>query len=207
MALGDNYVTSAQLKGYLGQASGDTTDDTQITDALNSISREIEEYCQRQFNDAGSASARTFYPDSYCLTEVPDFSTVTGLVVKTDLDNDGVFETTWASTDVQAEPLDGIVDGQTGWPFWKLRTVGSQRFPCVFHTSRAPLQVTARWGWTAVPAPVKQACLILASETFRLKGAPFGVANMDQFGPVRVRDNPMAAKKLGPYVLKPVLVA
>jgi hypothetical protein len=69
-----------------------------------------------------------------------------------------------------------------------------------------PLQVTARWGWTAVPAAVKQACLILASETFRLKGAPFGVANMDQFGPIRVRDNPMAQKKLMPYALDPVMV-
>jgi hypothetical protein len=207
VTLGATYVTSDELKGYLGQSTSDATDNTQITDALNSISREVEKYCHRQFNDAGSTSARVYYPDDYYCTEVDDFSTTTGLVVKVDTAGDGTFATTWAATDVQAEPLNGIVDGESGWPFWKLRAVGSNTFPCYWVNSRAPLQVTARWGWTAVPAPVKQACLILAAETFRLKGAPFGVAAMDQFGPIRVRDNPMAAKKLTPYVLNPVLVA
>jgi hypothetical protein len=205
VALGANYATAADLKGYLGQSGSDTTDDTQLTDALNSVSREIEKFCNRQFNDAGSATARVYYPDGYYCTVVDDFSTTTGLVVKVDSAGDGTFATTWAATDVQAEPLNGIVDGESGWPFWKLRAVNNT-FPCYWPGSRAPLQVTARWGWTAVPAPVKQACLILAAETFRLKGAPFGVANMDQFGPIRVRDNPMAAKKLAPYVLNPVLV-
>ena len=207
LSLGDPYATSDQLKGYLGMNTADNTDNPQITDALNSVSREIEKFCHRQFNDAGSATARVYYPDGYNRTCVDDFSTTTGLIIKSDSAGDGTYATTWLATDVQCEPLNGVVDGETGWPFWKLRAVGNQAFPCSWAGSIAPLQVTARWGWTAVPAAVKQACLILASETFRLKGAPFGVANMDQFGPVRVRDNPMAAKKLAPYVLNPVLVA
>ena len=52
MALGGNYATSDELKGYLGQATADTTDNTRITDALNSASRSIEKYCHRQFNAA-----------------------------------------------------------------------------------------------------------------------------------------------------------
>lgn len=208
MALGGNYATSTELKGYLGVPASDTTDDTQLTDALNTVSREIEKFCHRQFNDAGSATARVFYPDSNCLTRVDDFSTGSGLIIKTDTAGDGTYATTWASTDYQLEPLNGVVDGESGWPYWTIRAVGTQRFSCLWTaTTIAPLQVTARWGWTAVPASVKQACLILASETFRLKGAPFGVAGMDQFGPIRVRDNPMAAKKLAPYVRDAVLVA
>ncbi len=70
----------------------------------------------------------------------------------------------------------------------------------------APLQVTARWGWTAIPTAIKVATIYLALETFKLKGAPFGVANFDQFGPIRVRDNPKVMGMLAPYRLKPVLV-
>lgn len=207
MALGDLYATSDQLKGYIGQAAADTTDNTRITDALTSSSRAIEKFCHRQFNAAGSATARVYYPDSYCHTEVDDISTTTGLVIKTDEDGDGTYETTWASTDYQLEPLNGIVDGESGWPYWRIRTVGNRRFPCVWSGTIAPLQVTANWGWATVPASVKQACLILASNYFRLAGAPFGVAGMDQFGPIRVKTMPQVAELLGPYVREPVLVA
>jgi hypothetical protein len=72
---------------------------------------------------------------------------------------------------------------------------------------RAPLQVTARWGWTAVPAPVADACLILAEEDFKLKDSPFGVGGYGQFGIIRVRDNPMAARMLAPYRRDAVMAA
>lgn len=202
MALGDPYVSVSQFKVYLG--IGDVVDDTAVTDAVTSVSREIEKFCGRQFNDAGSATARVFRPDHAGLCQVDDFSTVTGLVVATDGGDDGTYETTWAASSYQLEPLNGVVDGESGWPWWRIRAVVGQRFPtwCV----HPPVQVTARWGWTAVPAAVKQAALILAAETFKLKDAPFGVAGYGDFGPIRVRSNPMAAAKLAPYRRAAVLV-
>lgn len=206
MALGDPYATLTEMRAYLG--ADDTKDDAKITDALNSVSREIEKYCGRQFNLAGVATARIYYPDSRWLAKTDDFATVTGLVIAVDSNNDGVYETTWTSADYQLEPLNNVVEGESGWPYNTIRAVSTQTFPTAgMANSRAPLQVTAAWGWTAVPSPVKQACLILGAETFKLKGAPFGVAGMDQFGPIRVRDNPMAAKKLAPYTQQPVLMA
>lgn len=208
MTLGGTYATSDELKGYLGQATADTTDNTRITDALNSASRSIEKYCHRQFNAAGTVSARVYYPDSYACAVVDDISTTTGLIIATDTNGDGVYETTWATTDYQLEPLNGIVDGESGWPSWRIRAVGNNWFPCVLYgTQIAPLQVTADWGWATVPANVKQACLILASHYFRLAGAPFGVAGFDQFGPIRVKTLPQVVELLQPYVLNPVLVA
>ena len=206
MALGDNYATSDQLKGYIGQSTSDSTDNTRITDALNSASRAIDKYCQRQFNVAASATARVFFPDGDWKTRVNDISTSSGLIIKTDTAGDGTYATTWAATDYQLEPLNGVVDGETGWPYYVIRAVGSNRFPCYWADTIAPLQVTATWGWAAVPADVKQACLILASNYFRLAGAPFGVANMDQFGPIRVKTMPQVMELLNPYVLWPVLV-
>jgi hypothetical protein len=64
---------------------------------------------------------------------------------------------------------------------------------------RRAVQITALWGWSAVPDPVKQATLIIAAEQWKLKDAPFGVAGFGEFGPIRVRDNPMAASLLARY--------
>jgi hypothetical protein len=192
--MGDPYATLTQLKSYLKITDAD--DDAELNDALESASREIEDYCHRQFNDAGAASARVYHPDSDCLVVVDDFHTTTGLIVKTDEGDDGTYETTWTSTDYQAQPLNGVVNGVPGWPYWEIGSVTTQVFPV---WRRPSVQVTARWGWTAVPNPVHQACLIIAAETFKLKDAPFGVAGFGEFGAVRVRDNPMAERKLKRY--------
>jgi hypothetical protein len=122
-----------------------------------------------------------------------------GLLVAVDSDGDGVFETTWTAADYELRPLNGIVGGQPGWPYNQIRAVGSKCFPRC--SRRAVLQVTARWGWAAVPAPVHEACLIVASETVKLRDAPFGVAGYGDYGAIRVRNNPMAMGMLAPYCL------
>lgn len=196
MALGDSYASLPELKDRLGIT--DTVDDDRAKDALASASREIESACGRQFNQTTSATARIFYPHDSSWATVDDFHTLTGLVIATDQGDDGTYETTWVAADYQLEPLNGVVGGEQGWPYFKIRAMTSRWFPT--GSQRAPLQVTAQWGWAAVPAPVRQACLILAAETLKLKDAPFGVAGFGEFGAVRVRDNPMVAKKLAPYV-------
>jgi hypothetical protein len=203
MALGDSYATLAQLKTRLTNIS-DTNDDAALTNALATSSRAIEQFCGRQFNDAGAASARVYNLDTRHVVRVDDFHTTTGLVVETDDGDDGTFETTWSATDYQLEPLNQIVDGQTGWPYHTIRAVESRYFPC---GRRTTVRVTARWGWSAVPTPVQEACLILSEETFRLKDAPFGVAGFGEFGVVRIRDNRKAAALLAPYRRHAVLVA
>jgi hypothetical protein len=202
VALGDSYASLSELKTRLGIT--DSSDDTALTAALATASRGAEKYCGRQFNLAALASARVYRPDSSRLVMVDDFATALGLVVATDEGDDGVFQTTWAAADYQLEPLNGVVDGEPGWPYWRIRVVGSRWFPC---GRRATVQVTAQWGWAAVPAAVKEASLIMAEETFKLKDAPFGVAGFGEFGAVRVRDNPKAAGLLAPYRRNPVLVA
>lgn len=196
MALGDPYISLEQLKSYLKIT--DTTDDSELTDALQSVSRGIEEVCDRQFNDAGSATSRVFDVTNASVVRLDDFHTIVGLVVKTDDGDTGTYGTTWASTDYQLKPLNGIVAGQTGWPYWRIHAVGSRSFPC--NAKRPALEVTARWGWASVPTPVRQACLLSAAETFKMKDAPFGVAGFGDFGVVRVRSNPMVMQKLAPYM-------
>jgi hypothetical protein len=207
MSLGDSYATLAELRSRVGITdASNTAEDTKLTAALAVASRGIEKTCHRQFNVASSATARIYYPDSDWKTNVDDISTTTDLVIKTDTAGDATFATTWASTDYQLEPLNGIVDAESGWPYYTIRAVGSYRFPCVDVTTRAPLQVTAKWGWAAVPAPVKEGALILAEEVYSLKNTPFGVGGYGQFGIIRARENPQVYLRIAPYIHMPVLV-
>lgn len=201
MALGDSYATLTELKTRLDIS--DTNDDSRLTAALDSVSREIESWCRRQFNKTTDASARVYQPRHGCLAVVDDFHTTTGLEIATDAGDDGTYETTWAASDYQLEPLNGMVSGQSGWPYYRITAI-SRWFPTC--SKRPSVQVTAQWGWAAVPAPVKEACLMMAAETFKMGDAPFGVAGFGEFGAVRVRMNTRAQTMLAPYRHMPVLV-
>lgn len=194
--IGDTYATLPELKDYLRLAG--SAEDGLLTQALESSSQEIERHCGRQFNKDTSASARVYVPSTERLVNVDDFHTTDDLVIKVDGSGDGTFENTVAAFELF--PLNGVVDGQPGWPFYRIHPVRGDRFYCQHPYSRkATVQVTAQWGWASVPAPVTQACLILAAEAFELAKAPLGVAGMDAFGQIRVRENRMAASKLARY--------
>lgn len=203
MALGDSYCTLAELKAHLGGIAGSSSD-TRLTEIAAAASRGVEEICGRQFNKESAASARLYYPTRRGVVEVDDFYTTTDLVIKTDGGSDGTYDTTWATADYELEPLNGIVDGETGWPYSVITTVRSLSFP--LWTRRAPLEVTAKWGWNAVPARVKEATLMGAEEIWKLKDAPFGVAGFAEYGVVRVRENPFICNLLKKYRRTPVLV-
>jgi hypothetical protein len=194
------YATLEELKSYLKPLDQTVRDDREAQDALEAVSRDIDSWCHRRFYPDRVATARIFAPISAELTQVDDFYTTTGLLIVTDDGYDDTYPTSWATSDVQLEPLNGVVDGIPGWPFDVLRVKAGRRFPLSDEwRMRATLRVTARWGWVATPAPVHEACKMLAAETLKAKDAPFGVAGFGQFGAVRVRDNPMAARKLRPY--------
>jgi hypothetical protein len=200
MALGANYATLAQLKERLTTTTDVHND--RMTAALTAASRGIEKFCGRQFNTAASVTARKFRPTSHGMCLVDDFQSLTSL--KTDDSNVGTFATTWSATDYELEPLNGVVDGEAGWPYWRIKSVYAKPFYCY---PRATVELTALWGWAAVPAAVNEACLIAATELVKLKDTPFGIGGYGDFGIVRVRDNPFTARILNPYRRNPVLVA
>lgn len=195
------YASLTEFKSYIGLT--DTVDDAKLQDALVSASRSIEHFCRRAFWPSLTATARVFSPRASWLAVVDDFWTTTGLIIKTDTGDTGVFGTTLTSASYSLEPVNNIVDGEQGWPYYRLIAVNNS-WPC---GSRPSIEVTAKWGWSQTPGPVKQACLYLAEETFKLKDSPFGVGGYGQFGIIQVRNNPMAARMLAPYQRDPVLMA
>ncbi len=207
MTLGASYATLAELKTRVAtgnESSLSTTYDSRMTDCLAAASRSIEKACGRQFNDAGSASAREFEPCNGLWLDVDDFSTTSGLVVKTDTAGDGTFATTLAATSYKAYPLNGISDGETGWPFYRLKAV-TTCWPTYWRLP--PIQVTARWGWTAVPSGIHEGCLILAEELFKLADVPFGTAGFSQFGIIRAQENPFCWRLIQRYARTRIMVA
>lgn len=204
MAIGDPYATRDDLKRRLRIELLDTQDDARLDTALDAASRDIERFTARQFNQETVASARTYEPLNSCVVRTDDFHTTTGLVVATDPTGDGSFSKVLTPAQFELQPRNGVVDGQPGWPFWRIQT-RSSLFPLEWET--ATVQVTAQWGWTAVPAPIAEATLIQAEELFKLADAPFGVAGFGDFGPVRVRPNPKVASLIMGYELYPTGLA
>jgi len=212
LALGASYATLAQLKARLGSSGiawPDTNDDAPLTNALAAASQSIEGYCGRQFNDAGAATARVYYPDDLATIYTEDFSTSAGLIVAFDFSNSGTYSSVIAASNYQLEPLNNIFDGTPNWPFYRIHII--QTWTPIWWTSigypRTSIQITAQWGWATVPPAVVEATLMLGEEIFKMKDSPFGVAGFSQYGAVRVRDNPKVNNMLARYVRAPIQVA
>ena len=202
MAIGDNYITMADLKSYMS-IEGDSYDD-RITWVVSAVSRDVEDWCHRQFNQADTPTSRVYKPYGRDNVITDDFL-LGSATVETDTANDGTYATTWSDNDFVTLPLNGVRNGVEGWPQWEIEAVGNVHH---FLDRRRPfVRVTATWGWLAVPAPVVESCLILGADTFQMKDSRLGIAGSDQFGTVvRVRDSVVAQSKLAHYVFGSVKV-
>lgn len=197
------YATLSELKAYMGIT--DTNADTQLTDALVTASREVDHYCGRRFFADVAATARIFAPRDSRVLRVDDFQSTSGLIVAIDTGDDATFAKTLTSADYELQPFNNVVDGEPGWPYYRIVYVTST-WPCT-NQREGSVQVTAKWGWAAVPGPVKQAAIYLAEEAYRLKDSPFGVVSGDQFGPIRLRPNQRVLALLDPYRDTAVMMA
>lgn len=205
-ALGDPYVTATQLKTRLG--IGDTTDDTAAGEAVLAASRALEKHCNRVFGRQDTATARVYPVGRTSQTiHVDDFWTTSGMSVAIDTAGDGTYATAWTSAYYQLEPLNGMADGESGWPYSRIVATNFFTLVAYYGRVRAPVQVTAKWGWAAVPAGVLSAAYLLSMDYLALKDARFGQqAGTGDFGPWRVQENKRAMAMLAPYVRSPILI-
>lgn len=194
------YCTPEMLKSRRGIT--DSHDDAEILGACFATSQWIEEeYCERFFYR--QTATLTFEADDlYCL-KVPDLVSVTTL--KTDVDGDGTFETTWSASDYQLLPANATAL-LLKKPYDQIKALGST-FPVVRNGRgvRADrVQIVGVWGWPAVPAPVTEAAQILASDYLKLGSMAFGVAGYGEYGAVRARMSSPAMTMLDAFRLNPI---
>lgn len=194
------YCSLVEFREYISEDPSQNDHDTGHLLVLESASRAVDLYCgfpPGRFMLDDTVSARTYYAwDPWTLTIDP-VGTLTGAVVKTGTGN-GTFGTTLTlTTNYVFEPSNALADGE---PVTRIRLADGSRWPT--STYGAPnVQVTARWGWPEVPAPVKQATMQAAAEQWFRRNAPAGFVQTVEFGPIRLSRDAMASVSslLNPY--------
>lgn len=207
-----DYITVEQVKAVL-QVGDDRWDDA-LQVAVSASSRQIDNWYGDQFWTSGVLEQRVLRPDTAVDVRPGVFATTVGLVVETDEDSDGVFETTWPALEWQADQTLPLA----GYPFDQIIAVGSLFFPAPkyhhyryhynerFHGQRrhwggdrrARVRITAQWGWAAVPPEVTQACQILAIDHWKSKDFTNGTAGVTGGAKMLAQApfNPLAIKLL-----------
>lgn len=185
--MANEYILPHELALPLGLDDDD--DMTWTTQVCTATSRAIDRWCGRRFYADTVATARVFQPSTSYVVRVDDLQSGTITTVKTDDNDDGTFETTWTTADYEVLPLNAIgPSGYEGWPVTELRAVEARLWP-TWVKRAGVVQVTAKWGWAAVPSEVKQSAYILGSELWKRKDAPFGVAGISDLGVLRIRED------------------
>jgi hypothetical protein len=197
----NGYATRNQVKAALRIGTADTLDDDLIDNCVGAASRLIDGYCNRRFWQTGTAEARVYQAEDSFYCSIDDIAG-TALTLRSSTQADGTFDLTWKVSDYQLEPLNGNLDGLT-WSYDKIRAVGDYLFPTVNanYGEQALVQVTAVFGWPAVPEPVTQATIIQASRIFKRYDSPLGVAGFGDLGAIRVSRflDPDMAQLVEPY--------
>lgn len=176
-----DYASTSELASLV--RVGDVADDAQLALALSTASRAVDLACGRQFGLLSAAEARTYTArwdrTAYrWVIEVDDLMTTTGLVVKVDsLQLDGSYPNTIDNAFVQTRPGNAVAKGRP----WTSLAIRPQA-PTWMSGDEAGIQVTAKWGWSAVPIAVKHATLLQASRLLARRDSPFGVAGSPDLG-------------------------
>jgi hypothetical protein len=194
MALTNAYTTGSAVKQALRIV--DNVDDVLIDYAINSASRLIDGYCNRNFYNAGTA-ARVFAASDELVCQIDDLAG-TAITLQTDAQANGSFEITWTPSDYQLEPLNGISNGQAS-PYTRIRATLNYLFPTT--NDLALVKVTGVWGWPAIPAAVETACIIQSQRIFKRFDSPLGVVGFGDMGAIRVSRqlDPDVAEMLSQY--------
>lgn len=202
MALTNAYATLAEVKAAL--RISDSVDDALIENSINSASRMIDGYCEREFYQAGTAS-RYYAATTELYVEIDDLAG-TAITVATDPNVNGSFDLVWTPADYQLEPLNGKLAGQT-WPYTRIRAALNYLFPV--ENQLALVKVTGVFGWPAVPAAVNTACILQSQRLFKRFDSPTGVLGFGDMGAIRVtrQIDPDVAQLLGPYARNVVGIA
>ncbi len=184
MAWAPDYITVNELKAYV--RVDDVLDDADVADAVTAASRAVDTHCNRQFGQVSTVQARTYtaawdrYEQCY-VAQIDDVVDVAELVV---VDSSAV-----EVTDYELRPINAVVKGR---PYTEITVPAAGTY-----------QITALWGWDAVPTAVKLATKLQGSRFLARRDSPYGIAGSPTLGSemrLLARVDPDVAVALGKYV-------
>lgn len=173
-----DYATLPEAREYVTKHSS-TVDDSFIALDLTTASRAIDRTTGRQFGLIDIPSQRFYTPyfdRRRCrwVIEFDDLQTTVGFVpMLQDVNGDDV----GAVNDYVLEPRNAPAKGR---PWEALVVRPSSAFQPTGLTDQAAF--TGRWGWTAIPDPIKQATLLQTNRFTIRRSSPYGVAGSPDEG-------------------------
>lgn len=193
MAWAPDYITSAELKSYV--RVGDTDDDAEVAQAVTGASRAIDRCTHRQFGQLAAPAEWVYTPQwdaKRCrwTVQIDDLATTTGVIVE-------IAGT--VTTDYTLEPRNAVAKGLV----WTRLVLGAAVTVPVGELRRDSAGITAPWGWSATPVPVKLAAKLQGSRFLARRDSPYGVAGSPADGSelrLLARVDPDVAVSLSKYV-------
>jgi len=135
-----SYCNIADLKGVLGITT--TTDDTVIRKILEAASRSIDRYANRFFHTL----SETKYFNGARELWIPDLLSINASGLKTDDNEDGTYENTWATTDYIEYGV-GIEDTLNTYPRIRLETNPNGDYNSFASGVKKGVQIAGLWGY------------------------------------------------------------
>jgi len=135
-----SYCNIADLKGVLGITA--TTDDVTIRKIVEASSRSIDQYTNRTF----IAYSGTKYFNGARELWIPDLLSINASGLKTDDNDDGTYENTWATTDYIEYGI-GIEDTLNTYPRIRLETNPNGDYNSFASGVKKGVQIIGLWGY------------------------------------------------------------
>lgn len=178
-----SYTTLSKVRKALNFIDpNDTSDDTEILDAIESSSRSIEDWCfGRRFYLDPTPSTRLFVPVDWTspILDVDDIGLSTGVTIA--VGNAGGPYTP-VTTGFRLGPLNAAARYE---PYTYIEDITYSGL-WISGGIAPEVAVTTRWGAPVTPAPIQNAALLQATRLTRRKASPEGVAGFSDMGVVRL---------------------
>lgn len=183
------YLSVEQVKAYC-RSEIPTDDDEFIEAACDAAEAALDHACQRRFQVASGSSARVFVPHvSSSVLRIHDAVSVSSVVEN---------GSTRDPSNYQLEPVNGLSSAGEARPFDQIRLLSGDHWYTDF--GKATVTVTASWGWSAIPARIEQAALIVAKEIITNRDeVKLGLVGFSDVGGVTARTNPIVRETINHY--------
>lgn len=178
MAIGDPYITRAEMKSLLSIDPDNTDDDANIDRAIRGASRALERRSGwPTFWNTGVAVARTVSVDGMVVPVRRSTYSYTKLLLRNGIASADGFLVSGFSSPVLL-PEDCFEENV---PADAIRLPSSATFG-----NAGTLSITAVWGWPEVPDDIKMAAQIQAHRYYDRKGSPGGLQGSAEWGISRI---------------------
>jgi hypothetical protein len=199
MAITNGYTSVKVYKNRFD--TDDHDDDGSIESVITATSRTIDNVCGQRFFATSDDETRYFTAEWRDWLRLPE-RIVSINTLKTDNDSDRTYENEWTTSDYDLMPFNATLDGE---PFrWiEITPNGSYSFPKGIAKG---VEIDGKFGWSSVPVPIAEACLLASHRLMARRNSPYGVSGAAALGQLtltveKMKADPDIMELLSPYIV------